>query len=135
MTANEIAELVTYATPYVTAAAGTYTGAVLSRTRDKKTNAAINVGVRVLESVFGRGEDGGPIAAELAELAQNPDDEDTLGAVRRAIRKALERDSAMVAEVRSILADAPRSSVTQNIRAGRDAYVAGRDMTINRLPE
>lgn len=135
MTANEIAELVMYATPYVTAAASTYSGAVLSRTQDKRTTAAVDVGVRVLERVFGRREECGPIADELADLAEHPEDEDTLGAIRRAIRKILERDPAMLADIRSILAEAPRAPVTQHVRAGRDAYVAGRDMTVTHRPE
>jgi hypothetical protein len=41
----------------------------------------------------------------------------------------------MLEEVKSILASAQGAVVTQNVHAGRDAYVAGRDMTINRSPE
>jgi hypothetical protein len=132
MVASEIAQIVTYATPYVTAAAGTYSGAVLSRSNDKKTNAMVAVGVRFLERVFGRREDGVPAPEELIDLAKDPDDNDALGAVRRMIRKALEADPGMLADVRSILPGPSASTVTQQVRAGRDAYVSGRDMTINR---
>jgi hypothetical protein len=38
----------------------------------------------------------------------------------------------MLDEVKQILASAPGTPVTQHVRAGRDAYVAGRDMTIDR---
>lgn len=131
MTGSEIAEFVTYATPYITAAAGTYGGAVLSRSHDKKTNAMIDVGVRLLERVFGRREDG-TVPEELDDLALNPDDPDALGAVRRKIRKILQTDSAMLADVRAILPEAPAPAVVQHVRAGRDAYVSGRDMTITR---
>jgi len=51
------------------------------------------------------------------------------------MRQALEADAAMLEEVRSMLASAPETNVRQNVRAGRDAYVAGRDMTINRPGE
>jgi hypothetical protein len=37
----------------------------------------------------------------------------------------------MLAAVREILAEAgPKTTVTQNVKAGRDAFAAGRDMTI-----
>lgn len=133
MTSNEIAELVTYATPYVTAAASTYGGAVLSRTRDRKTDAAISVGVRVLERVFGRKEPD-DLPEPLADVVNHPGDEDLLIVLKVTIRKLLERDPAMLADIRSILPEAP-ATVTQHIQAGRDAYVAGRDMTITRRSE
>jgi hypothetical protein len=41
----------------------------------------------------------------------------------------------MLEEVKSMLASAQGVSVKQDVRAGRDAYVAGRDMTINRPSE
>jgi hypothetical protein len=66
----------------------------------------------------------------LADLAADPDDAMALNAVTYAIRKALEADEAMLAEVRTMLASAAGKSVTQHIRAGRDAYVAGRDQTV-----
>ena len=54
------------------------------------------------------------------------------GMVRWAMRQALEADAVMLAEVKSVLASAQGTAVKQYVRAGRDAYVAGRDMTINR---
>lgn len=131
MTGNEAAEWATYATPYVTAAAGTYTGAVLSRSSDKASAAMVAVGVRFLERVFGRREEGGPLPDELADLARDPEDQDALGAVRRKIRKALEQDTAMLEDVRSIIPEPPSRSVIQNVHAGRDAYTSARDMTIH----
>ena len=44
------------------------------------------------------------------------------------IRHALAADPVLDAEVRSMLAGAP--GVTQQVHAGRDAYVAGRDQTV-----
>ena len=38
----------------------------------------------------------------------------------------------MLAEFRQLLAGAPASTVTQHINAAGDAFVAGRDMHINR---
>lgn len=132
MVASEIAEIVAYATPYVTAAAGTYSGAVLSRSNDRKTNAMIDVGVRFLERIFGRREAGASVPEEVIDLGKDPDDKAALGAVCYKIRKALDQDSAMLEDVRSILPEPPASTVTQTVQAGRDAYVSGRDMTVNR---
>jgi hypothetical protein len=55
-----------------------------------------------------------------------------LATLRLAMRRQLEADAAMLAEVKRLLADAPRPAVTQHVTAGRDAYVAGRDITITR---
>jgi hypothetical protein len=135
MPGSEIATVVTEATPFVTAAVGAYGGAVLTKARDKMADATIGAGVRILQRVFGHRKADEPIPEPLAVLAGDPEDPDALGAVRLAIRAALAADEAMLAEVRSILAEAPRSSVTQHIHAGRDAYTAGRDMTIHQRPE
>jgi ethanolamine ammonia-lyase small subunit len=55
--------------------------------------------------------------------------------VRWAMRQALEADAAMLQEVRSMLASAQGVIIVQSVRADRDAYVAGRDITINRPGE
>lgn len=130
MAANEVAELVAQATPYVTAAAGAYGGAVLTRTRDRAADATVGVGLRLLQRVFGRREPD-DLPEPLADIVAYPGDADLLAALKVTIRKALERDAAMLAEVRSILADAPAGTVTQHVHAGRDAYVSGQNMTIH----
>ena len=133
--AGEVATLVAEATPYVTAAVGAYGGAVLAKVRDDAADATVGVGRRLLQRVFGRRNENEPLPEPLAELVSYPDDADMLAALRVAIRRQLEADAAMLADVRSLLASAPGTTVTQHVRAGRDAYVAGRDMTINRRPE
>lgn len=140
MTANEIAEIVTNATPYVTAALGTYGGAVLSKTRDKGTSKAVDVGARLLERVFGQKE-GEPVPEAVADVVTHPGDDEFLTALKVTIRKILEHDAAMLADVRSILAEAPQSRVTQtaqniqNVKAGRDAFTATGDMTVYQRSE
>jgi hypothetical protein len=133
--AGEVATLVADATPYVTAAVGAYGGAVLAKVRDDAADATVGVGRRLLQRVFGRRTDGEPLPEPLAALVTYPDDDDVLGALRLAIRRQLEADAAMLTDVRELLAAAPRTTVTQHVRAGRDAYVAGRDMTVNRRAE
>jgi hypothetical protein len=132
LAAGEVATLVTDATPYVTAAVSAYGGAVLAKVRDDAADATVGVGRRFLQRVFGRHREGEPLPETVAELVEYPDDTDVLAALRLAIRRQLEADSAMLADCQAILASAPGITVTQNVKAGRDAYVAGRDMTINR---
>jgi hypothetical protein len=59
------------------------------------------------------------LAAELRELGD-------LQAARE-----LDEDLALREDFRSLLAQAPSRSVIQNTRAGRDAFVAGRDINIH----
>jgi hypothetical protein len=133
--AEEVAALVADATPYMTAAVGAFGSAVLSRVRDDAADATARVGRRLLQRVFGRRAEDEPLPAPLATLAADPDDADALGMVRWAVRQALDTDAAMLQEVSSMLASAQAVTVRQNIRAGRDVYIAGGDMTINRSGE
>jgi hypothetical protein len=132
MAANEIVALVTDATPYLSAAVGAYGGAVLAKVRDDAADATVGAGRKVLQRVFGRRRDGEPLPAPLAAVVADPGDGDALGVLRYAMRQALGADAAMLAEVREILAAVPPAAVTQHVTAGRDAYVSGRDMHINR---
>jgi len=129
--AGEVAVLVADATPYLTAAVGAYGGAVLAKVRDDAADATVGVGRRLLQRVFGHREEGEPLPAPLAALAADPADADAAAVVRWAMRQALEADAAMLEEVKTMLASAQGAGAKQNVRAGRDAYVAGRDMTIN----
>jgi hypothetical protein len=115
-------------TPYVSAAVGAYGGAVLAKARDEAADATVGLGRRLLVRIFGNRAEGEPLPMPLADLAADPGDEDALAAVRLTVRRALAADPVLAAEVRSMLATAP--GVTQHVRAGRDAYVAGRDQTI-----
>ncbi len=133
--AGEAATLVADAAPYMTAAVGAYGGAVLAKLRDDAADATAGVGRRLLRRVFGHQPEDEPLSAPLAALAADPGDADALGMVRWTMRQALEADAAMLEEVSSMLASAQGVIVKQNVRAGRDAYVAGRDMTISRPGE
>jgi hypothetical protein len=130
--AGDVATLVAEATPYVTAAVGAYGGAVLAKVRDDAADATVGLGRRLLQRVFGHHGEDEPLPEPLAAVVSSPDDADALGALRLAIRRQLEADAALLADVRSLLASAPGTTVTQHVSAGRDAYVAGRDMTVTR---
>ncbi|HEY6495202.1 MAG TPA: hypothetical protein VIZ43_18150 [Trebonia sp.] len=131
--AGEVAVLVADATPYVTAAVSAYGGAVLANVRDDAADATVSLGRRLLQRVFGHREEAEPLPAPLAALSANPADADAAAVVRWAMRQALEADATMLEEVRAMLAYAQGAGLRQSIRAGRDAYVAGRDLTVNRV--
>jgi hypothetical protein len=112
----------------VSAAAAAYGGAVLARVRDDAADATVGLGRRLLQRIFGTNGEAEPLPGPLGDLAANPQDDDALAAVRLAVRKALAADPVLEADIRSMLAGAP--GVTQQVRAGRDAYTAGRDQTV-----
>ena len=93
-----------------------------------QADATVGLGRRLLQRVFGSRGEAEPLPDPLTALAADPGDEDALAAVRLAIRQALAQDAALQADVRAMLAGAP--GVTQQVRAGRDAYTAGRDQTV-----
>ena len=125
---GDVASLAVEMTPYVSAAVGACGGAVLARVRDDAADATVGLGRRLLQRIFGTRGEAEPLPGPLADLAADPRDGDALAAVRLLVRKALAADPVLAAEVGSMLAAAP--SVAQQVRAGRDAYVAGRDQTV-----
>lgn len=127
---GEAVSLAAEAMPYVSAAVGAYGGAVLARVRDEAADATVGLGRRLLLRVFGSRDAGEPLPGPLGDLVADAGDSDALSAVRLAIRKALLADPALESEIRSMLAGAP--GIVQQIRAGRDAYTAGRDQTVIR---
>jgi hypothetical protein len=132
MPGEEIATLVTDATPYLTAALTAYGTAVLTKVRDDAADATVGAGRRTLQRVFGHRKADEPLPATLAEVVNGPDDADALGALRLEIRRKLEADAKMLADVREVIASAQVGTHAPTIQSGRDSYYAGRDMTINR---
>jgi hypothetical protein len=134
MVVNEIAALVTDATPYLMAAAGAYGTAVLVKARDQAADATVSLGRRLLQRVFGQTKPDEPLPVSLAAFIAAPGDPDVLGALRLAIRHSLEADTAMLAEFRQLLAGASVTTVTQHINAGSDAFVAAVTCTSTASP-
>jgi hypothetical protein len=127
--AGDVATLAADTIPLVMLAVGTYGQAVVAKAWDDVADASLKAGLKVLHLVFGgRGTAAEPVPDVVAEVIDHPGDEDYLGQLRLTIRKALERDAALAEEVAAIVAEARSSqSVSQNVRAGRNAYVFGRD--------
>lgn len=113
---GELTAMAAEASPYVTAAASAYGGAVLAKVRDDAADATAGLGRRLLQRVFGTRHQGEPLPEPLASLTVNPTDPDAAAAVRRAIRTALEADAGLQADVAAMLA--PRG-VTVTARGER----------------
>jgi dienelactone hydrolase len=125
---GDVASLAAEMTPYVSAAVAAYGGAVLAKVQNDVANATVGLGRRLLQRVFGSQRADEPLPGPLSVLAADPADADALAAVRLAIRQALAADRVLEADVRSMLVGV--AGVSQQVRAGRDAYTAGRDQTI-----
>lgn len=124
------------AVPIATAAIGMYGKAVLAKAWDDAADVTIKAGLRLLQRVFGYRKDGEALPDVIADVVAHPDDEDVIAQFRLTIRRALEADPALAKEVAAIVAEASLgTSVSQHAVAGRDAYTAGRDMTITRRPD
>lgn len=122
--------------PIATAAIGVYGKAVLEKAWEDVADGTIKAGLKILHRIFGRHKDDKALPDVIAEVVENPGDGDVVAQFRLAVRKALEADSALAADVAAIVAEAgPSVSISQHVVAGHDAYVAGRDMTINRRPD
>jgi hypothetical protein len=124
------------AVPIATAAIGMYGKAVLAKAWDDAADVTIKAGVRLLQRVFGHRKEGEELPVVVAEVIAHPDDADVVAQFRLTIRRALEADPDLAKEIAAIVAEAaPTPSVSQHVVAGRDAYAAGRDMTITRPAE
>lgn len=132
---GEIA-LATEIVPVAMTATGMYGQAVLAKAWDDVADVTIKAGMRVLQRVFGLKKEDDALPGVLADVVAHPDDSDVVAQFRLTIRRALEADPALAKEVAAIMAEAtPAGSVSQRVTAGRNAYVAGRDMTITRRPD
>jgi hypothetical protein len=125
---GDVLSIATAMMPYTSAAVVAYGGAVLAKVQDEAADATVGLGQRLLQRIFGARRADEPLPSPLSALAADPADGDALAAVRLAIRQALAADPMLLADVRSLLADA--ANISQQVRAGRDAYIAGRDQTI-----
>lgn len=98
-------------------------------------SAALGVVARIRERVRGVfGSDARSVDA-LERAVADPSDE-RLEELASALAWYARRDEEFAGELAGWVREyAPAGPVVQNVRAGRDAYTAGRDMTVNQQPE
>lgn len=108
---GDLAGLAAEVTPYVTAAVSAYGGAVLAKTQDEAAEAAVGVGRRLVQRIFGVRAEPAELPEVLADVVDDPDDADGVAALRKAIGKALSADAALASEVRGLVAEARAAGV------------------------
>lgn len=137
---GDLVQVVNEAAPYVVAAAGAYGSAVLAKVEQEAADATVGVGRRLAQKIFGVRDKDEPVPEALADVIEDPGDADNLGALRKAIRKALAADeelavrvAAMVNEARAagvrITASGERSVAADTISG---VVVTGDDATVER---
>ncbi|MGW1763203.1 hypothetical protein ACWCQL_03755 [Streptomyces sp. NPDC002073] len=115
---EDVVQLVDTITPYLAAAAAAYGGAVLVRAQEEAATATVGLGRRLAQRIFGVRDGHGDLPDVLADLAEDPRDPDSLGAMRRALRRSLLADPALAEELRALPALAPAP-----VRAGDGAQI------------
>ncbi|MFI6451285.1 hypothetical protein ACIBF6_06990 [Streptosporangium amethystogenes] len=82
-----------------------------------------------IRSIFGSDERS---AETLDQAIEEPGDENRIRSLAEALSWYARRDEEFAAELEGWARDHPASaSLVQNVHAGRDAYTAGRDMTVD----
>ncbi|MFJ4712807.1 hypothetical protein [Streptomyces sp. NPDC088785] len=101
----EIVQLVEQAGPYLTAAVGTYGAAVLTRAQDAAADATATLGQRILQTVWRRRDGAGQAELErvVDEAADEQDESYSAAVLSRLLRRALQDDAELRAELSAML--------------------------------
>ena len=130
--AEEIAQVAAEVAPFVIA----YGTAVAEKAKDDLADATVGVGKKLLQAIFRRKKGEEPLPEIVVEAIEKPGDSVVQGALQYAIREALKSNAQVLAEVREILSAAGADESIRagghvfNVKAGRNAYVSGRDQAI-----
>jgi hypothetical protein len=108
---SELVSLAGEVSPYVTAAAAAYGGAVLAAVRDEAADATAGLGRRMLQRIFGT-RTPGQLPEPVADLAADPGDLDLQAALRVVIARMLAADPGLAGDLRGMFAGAPAVTVT-----------------------
>lgn len=108
---GDLVQVVNDAAPYVVAAASAYGSAVLAKAEQEAADATVGVGRRVAQKIFGVREKDEPVPEPLADVIDDPEDPDNVGALRKAIRKALATDEELAGQVEALVSEAKAAGV------------------------
>ncbi|MEV1114874.1 hypothetical protein AB0I91_07380 [Actinosynnema sp. NPDC049800] len=120
----EIAELANAVVPYVTAAAGAYGSAVLTKLQEQSADATVRTGGSLLRRLLGKEKSAPALEAAVLDLAEDIEDPDRQGALRLQIRKLLAEDEELRAEISDVL-----KSAGVTVTASGDRAVAAEAIT------
>jgi hypothetical protein len=99
---GDLAGLAGEVTPYVTAAAAAYGGAVLAKVKDEAASITVGFGRRIAQRIFGVHAEGDELPEVLADVIDDPEYPDNVASLRNAIRKALAGNADLAAHVEQL---------------------------------
>ncbi|WP_055717518.1 FxSxx-COOH system tetratricopeptide repeat protein [Streptomyces torulosus] len=101
----DIGDWVTGAGPCLSAAIGVYGEAVLTRAEGDVRDSTVDLGRRILRTVWRRGDESGrrALVQAVAEAAEEPENPDAAGALRQLLKRALRADAELRAELAAVL--------------------------------
>ncbi|MFJ6130570.1 hypothetical protein ACIQKE_36425 [Streptomyces griseoviridis] len=110
----EIVQLVEQAGPYLTGAVGAYGAAVLTRAQDAAADATATLGQRILQAVWRRRDEAGQAEMQrvVAEAADEQNESYSAAVLGRLLRRALQDDAELRAELSAMLPAPAAGSVT-----------------------
>src|SRR4051812_42944135 len=101
------AQLAADVIPYINAAVHAYGIHTLDKVRDaavdEAADATVSLGKRLLHRLLGHAGSEQVIEGAVVDVATNPDEPDTLAALRLQIRKALAADPTLATEIAGML--------------------------------
>lgn len=120
----DYSEIMTHAVNAIGKAIRAYGTDVLKRTEGGAVGATAGLGQRVLKKIFQK-KDAPQLKDAVDDLAAAPDDPDALAALRLQLRKILNADPELSAEIFEIVREANMSSVISGDRANTAQAVTG----------
>ena len=114
---GDVAALAAQITPYMSAAAAAYGGAVLAKVRDDAADATVGLGHRLLQRIFGTRRDSDPLPEPLADVVADLNDEEAVAELRLAVRRILAADEQLRADVASMVTSAGMTFIASGERA------------------
>ncbi|MFF2330431.1 MULTISPECIES: hypothetical protein [unclassified Streptomyces] len=111
-------------TPYVVTAIGTYGAAVLTRARDQAADATVALGRDILERFARRNRHRQELDSAVRDLADDPEDSDFQAALRGRLRRILEQDPELTAELGALLAQSDAHVTALGERAVNVGHMA-----------
>ncbi|MGW5341950.1 hypothetical protein [Streptomyces sp. NPDC004050] len=91
-------------TPYAVAAISAYGTAVLTRVRDQAADATVSLGREILQRFARRNRRRQELESAVRDVAEDPQDADFQAALRGQLRRILEGDPELAAELAALLA-------------------------------
>ncbi|MER7204157.1 hypothetical protein CG723_45475 [Streptomyces sp. CB01635] len=112
-------------TPYVVTAIGAYGTAVLTRARDQAADATVSLGREILQRFARRNRHGQELESVVRDVAEDPQNPAIQEALRGQLRRILQGDPELAAELGTLLAQSGARFTTLGERAVNVGHMTG----------